>query len=157
MPTINTGFKGYSILRKVTNDGTFRPLDVNNQLVSVSGLPQEVKANVISDPNYVAPVLDLVACPIVQCDFPHYRTSVFETITPILTGVNPVKLINSNICLSIGYINLIPGDTLPLTGLAGFVAIYDSPTDTNFQSYRIYQIDVNGVIISILSATGEPF
>jgi len=64
MALANTGFKGYLKLVKVTNDGTLRPLDINNQLVSASGLLQDIKDNLISDANYIAPIQDLISCPI---------------------------------------------------------------------------------------------
>lgn len=63
MATTNTGYKGYSKLLKVTNDGTNRPLDDNNMLCSETGLPQSIKDNIISDPDYFAPIQDLVSCP----------------------------------------------------------------------------------------------
>lgn len=64
MAAENTGYKAYAKLLKVTDDGTNRPLDINNNLCSESGLPQHQKFNLISDPNYVSPVLDLTACPL---------------------------------------------------------------------------------------------
>lgn len=59
----NTGYKAYTNLLKVTNDGTNRPLDINNNLCSESGLPQATKTNTIGDPDYASPVHDIVACP----------------------------------------------------------------------------------------------
>ena len=64
MATENTGYKGYSTLLKVTDDGTSRPLDINNNLCSVSGLSQATKTNTIGDPDYIAPVYDIVMCPL---------------------------------------------------------------------------------------------
>lgn len=64
MPGTNTGYKGYAKLLKVTDDGTHRALDVNNELCSESGLPQDFKTNINTDPDYVAPVLDTTMCPI---------------------------------------------------------------------------------------------
>lgn len=64
MASENTGYKGYLTLLKVTDDGTNRPLDANNNLCSESGLPQATKPNIESDPDYVAPVYDLTACPL---------------------------------------------------------------------------------------------
>lgn len=58
----NTGYKKFLKLLKV--DNLDRPLDVNNDLCSESGLPQDSKDNLISDPDYIAPVQDLVMCPI---------------------------------------------------------------------------------------------
>jgi hypothetical protein len=58
----NTGYKGYSTLLKV--DSLDRPLDINNNLCSESGLSQDTKPNTIGDPDYVAPVLDTTACPL---------------------------------------------------------------------------------------------
>ena len=60
----NTGYKGYSTLLKVTNDGNNSPLDINNTLCSESGLPQATKSNTIGDPDYIAPVYDIVTCPL---------------------------------------------------------------------------------------------
>ena len=53
MAATNTGYRAYISLIKVTNDGTNRPLDINNNLCSDSGLPQVLKDNALSDPNYV--------------------------------------------------------------------------------------------------------
>ena len=64
MPTQNTGNKAYRKLVKVTVDGTDSPLDDNNMLCSETGLPQSIKNNVISDPDYIAPFQDLTACPL---------------------------------------------------------------------------------------------
>lgn len=58
----NTGNKIYSKLLKVTNDINQYPLDVNNELCSVSGLPQDEKPNSIGDVNYIAPSEDLTNC-----------------------------------------------------------------------------------------------
>lgn len=59
----NTGKVIYKRLKKVTDDGTNRPLDVNNVLTSVSGLPQATKLNIVGDPDYVAPVTNEELCP----------------------------------------------------------------------------------------------
>ena len=64
MATENTGYKGYSTLLKVANDGTNRPLDINNNLCSESGLAQDTKSNTVGQPDYVTPVFDIVTCPI---------------------------------------------------------------------------------------------
>ena len=64
MAIVNTGYKGYSTLLKVTNDGNNSPLDINNNLCSESGLPQATKSNTIGDPDYIAPVYDIVTCPL---------------------------------------------------------------------------------------------
>ena len=60
----NTGYKVYTNLLKVTNDGTNRPLDINNNLCSESGLPQAIKDNLITDVDYIPPFEDLTACPL---------------------------------------------------------------------------------------------
>jgi hypothetical protein len=60
----NTGYKGYAKLLKTTDDGTHRALDVNNELCSESGLPQDFKTNINTDPDYVAPVYDVASCPV---------------------------------------------------------------------------------------------
>src|SRR6478736_5803637 len=62
MAVVRTGYIINPQLKKVVdggpNDG--EPLDVNNQLCSVSGLPQDMMANSPSNPNYR--VEDLTAC-----------------------------------------------------------------------------------------------
>lgn len=62
----NTGNKVYATLLKVVdggaNDG--QALDVNNDLVSLSGLPQASKANTSGQPNYIAPIQDSTTCPL---------------------------------------------------------------------------------------------
>jgi hypothetical protein len=60
----NTGYKAYAKLLKITDDGTNRALDVNGNLCSESGLPQAFKANVDTDPDYIAPIEDTEFCPL---------------------------------------------------------------------------------------------
>lgn len=76
----NTGYKGYSTLLKVTNDGNNSPLDINNNLCSESGLPQATKSNTIGDPDYIAPVYDTVTCPI-ACQY-KYLQQIFIQGSP---------------------------------------------------------------------------
>lgn len=65
MATTNTGYQTWTGLKKVVDGGVHdgEALDNNNNLVSVSGLPQSKKNNNVSDPNYVAPILNTIACP----------------------------------------------------------------------------------------------
>lgn len=58
----NTGYLIQPILKKVTDDINQFPLDINNQLCSVSGLPQATVANTIDSPSYK--VLNTTACPV---------------------------------------------------------------------------------------------
>ena len=60
----NTGKKVYVTLLKVTNDINEYPVDINGNLCSISGLPQATKSNTIGQPDYIAPVTDLITCPI---------------------------------------------------------------------------------------------
>lgn len=55
----NTGNKGYTFLLKVVDGGEFdgQALDVNNNLVSASGLQQAVKFNTSGEPDYIEPFL----------------------------------------------------------------------------------------------------
>lgn len=64
MATQNTGNRIYVKLRKVTNDGTNRPLDDNNNLCVTTGLAQSVKDNNVGDANYIPPFVNLTLCPI---------------------------------------------------------------------------------------------
>jgi hypothetical protein len=61
---MNTGYKVFKTLLKVSTDNS--PLDANNELCSVSGLPQDSKNNYISDADYIAPFQDLLFCPVDQ-------------------------------------------------------------------------------------------
>lgn len=72
----NTGYKAYTDLLKVTDDGTNRPLDINNNLCSVSGLVQATKANTVGQPDYIAPIYDVATCPL----------PVMEVFTPTWLG-----------------------------------------------------------------------
>lgn len=60
----NTGNKIFNKLVKVTNDINEYPLDINDELCSVTGLAQAEKTNTLGDPNYIAPFQDLTSCPI---------------------------------------------------------------------------------------------
>lgn len=60
----NTGKKIYSKLAKVTNDINQYPLDANDELCSVTGLPQATKLNTFGESDYIAPFEDLTFCPL---------------------------------------------------------------------------------------------
>ncbi len=65
----NTGFHSCTTLIKVVGDnGPFQgqTLDVNNNLVSQTGLATVTKPNQISDPDYIAPVYDIAICALPQ-------------------------------------------------------------------------------------------
>lgn len=66
MASENTGYQAYRKLLKVVDGGPHNgePLDINNSLCSVSGLPQDSKDNNTGDPNYIDPVLNTEDCPI---------------------------------------------------------------------------------------------
>ena len=97
MATENTGYKGYSTLLKVTNDGNNSPLDINNSLCSESGLPQATKSNTIGDPDYIAPVYDIVTCPLPVSGIT--VTSIYSLTSQCGAG-DDTKLIVSSIALS---------------------------------------------------------
>lgn len=63
-PGVNTGYLKYPTLLKVTDDGTDRPLDIDNNLCIESGLPQDSKLNTIGQPDYIEPYFDTITCPI---------------------------------------------------------------------------------------------
>ena len=48
----NTGYQINPQLKKVTNDANELPLDINNMLCSLTGLPQDLKANPTTSPDY---------------------------------------------------------------------------------------------------------
>lgn len=58
----NTGYLIQPRLKKVTNDLNQYPLDINNNLCSISGLPQATMDNSSTNSNYK--VLNTTACPI---------------------------------------------------------------------------------------------
>lgn len=60
----NTGQKIWLTLKKVTNDVDEFPLDVNNNLCSASGLPQDTKVNMEGLPDYLPNETDITSCPI---------------------------------------------------------------------------------------------
>lgn len=62
----NTGYLAYGKLKKVADGGSFdgQALDDNNDLCSVSELPQSKKDNNVSDPDYVAPIYNITSCPL---------------------------------------------------------------------------------------------
>lgn len=59
-----TGYKIYRTLRKVSNDGSNTPLDINNIPIATSGEVQDTKSNVVGDIDYVSPISDPSFCPI---------------------------------------------------------------------------------------------
>lgn len=60
----NSGKQGYNTLLKVSDDGNNSPLDVNNMLCSITGLPQATKSNTSGSEGYIAPFPNTTACPI---------------------------------------------------------------------------------------------
>lgn len=62
----NTGYLAWTGLKKVVDGGVHdgEALDDNNNLVSVTGLPQSTKPNNLGDTDYVAPVLNTTECPL---------------------------------------------------------------------------------------------
>lgn len=60
----NTGNKIFTKLLKVTDDINQYPLDINDELCSVTLLPQAEKSNTLGQPDYIAPFQDLTACPL---------------------------------------------------------------------------------------------
>lgn len=62
----NTGFLIQPKEKKVTNDVNEFPVDINNQLCSVSGLPQAIRDNPTDSPTYR--VLNTTACPVDSSD-----------------------------------------------------------------------------------------
>lgn len=84
---MNTGYQGWTGLLKVVDGGTHdgEPLDINNQLCSETGLPQVNKPNIDSDPDYIAPVLNLEECP---NTYKFYSFVVGRTATRGLIGDN---------------------------------------------------------------------
>lgn len=86
MATENTGYKAYRKLAKVTNDGTNRALDINDQLCEETGLPQHIKDNIISDPNYIPPVYDIISCPITPISYLLNISEEYISGTDVLLG-----------------------------------------------------------------------
>jgi hypothetical protein len=93
----NTGNKVFSRLLKVIDDGTDRPLDVNNELCSVSGLPEVRKDNTSGDPDYIAPSQDLNACPLPQPTMTdYYFEGVYELNDPAHPNGGSLNYVDSN-------------------------------------------------------------
>jgi hypothetical protein len=63
-------FKKYTTLLRVVNGGPYdgQPLDINGQLISISGLTQASKPNLESDPDYIEPIEDYTSCPLPTID-----------------------------------------------------------------------------------------
>src|SRR6476646_3384535 len=100
--SINTGYKIYTTLLKVSNDGNNYPLDDNDELCSISGLPQSSKTNTFGDPDYIEPSLDYSSCPVlieVNLDY----TSIIEEDNTLTTNVNIDNVLSENIDITITY------------------------------------------------------
>ena len=110
MATENTGYKGYSTLLKVTNDGNNSPLDINNNLCSESGLPQATKSNTIGDPDYIAPIYDIVMCPLPATG----SIQITNNNNPAVNNVNisTVTIDGTEVVLSGGSFPITPGQTV---------------------------------------------
>jgi hypothetical protein len=99
----NTGNKTYSNLLKVVNGGSYnlQPLDVNNQLVSVSGLPQDNKSNSQGQADYIAPYQDLNSCPLPN----NHGGGTVIMLTGYNVRIDPSSYPNNANTLYIGYQN----------------------------------------------------
>lgn len=60
----NTGYMSYPNLYKVSDDAFQIPLDINNNNISRSNLPQHIKLNEQGTPGEVQDILNVVACPL---------------------------------------------------------------------------------------------
>lgn len=67
-PLENTGYLRYNNLYKVTDTGTERALDKNNNLTSETGLPQHTKPNAIGTEGYIENVYNITLCPLAQTE-----------------------------------------------------------------------------------------
>lgn len=81
---LNTGMKLYNVLLRVSDDAFEVPLDANGNPTSVTGLPQDTKANASGDPDYIAPFENLTDCP---------NTYKFHST---VTGGNPTRNVYGN-------------------------------------------------------------
>lgn len=93
----NTGEQGWNGLKKRVKSGKFahQAVDINNKLVSVTGLPQAKKENVDTDPDYIAPVLNTGACPVDPSD------EIILTITPSFDDVENKFVFNTTLSESL--------------------------------------------------------
>lgn len=80
----NTGFQVPTLLRKVSTVEQY-PLDVNNIRTSVSGLPQHTKPNVMSDPDYIQPIQNLLDCPVPIATAKRFHTVVQPFLSQVRT------------------------------------------------------------------------
>ena len=145
MATENTGYKGYSTLLKVANDGNNSPLDINNNLCSESGLPQATKSNTIGDPDYIAPVYDIVTCPTLDTEITPTSYSYDGHYGTMVCAGGGASFVEENVWV-------LYSDMTPL----GFgIYVYDNislttlSTITGFkEGNTIYEI-TNGLITSV--------
>lgn len=126
----NTGIKIVLTLKKVVNGGDHdgEALDENDDLCSVSGLPQAVKVNDVGDPDYIAPYENLDSCPIPSLTvYGNNRFDVSSTIdytTDIGSGSTEMST--------------LPGSIVGGTGddLIG-IAINTTPSFTSLELERV--------------------
>lgn len=143
----NTGYKAYATLSKVTNDGTNRPLDINNNLCSESGLPQAIKANNDSDPDYIAPILDTVSCPVGSA-----LTDIIEDNSGVCDGYYQFKVITEiDVTITVttdlqSIATLIPVVGLPLP--SGYIGLYSvsSPIVVTTNTDQGYMLGINATL-----------
>lgn len=116
----NTGYKIYTTLLKVSDDVNQHPLDVNGQLCSISGLPQDSKSNTSGQPDYVAPTLDYTLCPVnTPSNGIELRFGIIET--GICTNFPELCYTASNILDTGSEIFIDISMSIPYSGSANFV------------------------------------
>lgn len=96
----NTGYKAWLKLIKVVDGGPYdgSPLDDNNDLTSISGLPQSSKDNIDTDPDYVPPVLNTTDCPV-----PITTVNITAIVDSLVT--DPIELIVTDLADNVILVN----------------------------------------------------
>lgn len=151
----NTGFLIQPKLKKVTNDDNEFPVDINNELCSVSGLPQATKDNPIDSETYR--ILNTTACPVDSGDEVDLNVSGEYFSTPsgrfnIEANISDILANDLNIDFTFNY----RADGVDYYGGSGNIVITIGNT-TGSTDVPISVIGtVESVTITIISVTPNP-
>lgn len=123
----NTGYKKYNNLLKVVNGGpnNGQPLDINNQLTSISGLVQDTKANTFGEPDYIPSTLDYTFCPVniisnsIELRFNSTTTAICTSISEICYISGGVLNVGSEIFIDVNMTLIYTGSSTFVVNAAG--------------------------------------
>lgn len=159
MATVNTGILKTITLVKVTNDGTNRPLDENNKLTTDTLNPQHTKNNIPSDPDYIQPIQNLVACPLPIVVPPPPPPPPPQPIRVIqIENLNSANSFIEISSVEIGgfEVNLEAGESFPITGGKTVIGTYNPVGTSDQQIISVFSNNLTDLPVRLNVITSNP-